>query len=83
MYRKLKAADGVLVLGPVPPPAHLRKCLQNDELVEYAFTRSNEFHFATASIFSKTGMKPPPFWKSKWFAAYCPASPFSFFSGDR
>jgi hypothetical protein len=29
--------------------------------MEYAFPRSNEFHFATASIDSKTGVKPPPF----------------------
>jgi hypothetical protein len=46
--------------------------------MEYAFPRSNEFHFATVSIVSKIGVKPPPFWKSKWFAAYCPASPSSF-----
>jgi hypothetical protein len=49
--------------------------LQNDEFIEYAFTRSSEFRFATASIVSKTGVIPPPFWTSKWFAARCPASP--------
>jgi hypothetical protein len=42
--------------------------------MEYASTRSNEFHFATASIVSKTGFIPPPFCKSMWFAAYSPAS---------
>jgi hypothetical protein len=45
--------------------------------MEYAFSRSNEFHFATASIVSKIGMIPPPFWTSMWFAAYFPASPSS------
>jgi hypothetical protein len=38
--------------------------------MEYAFPRSNEFHFATASIVSKTGVKPPPFWTCQWFAAF-------------
>src|ERR1700730_3519891 len=60
----------------LPSQVHFRKCLQNDELMEYAFPRGNEFHFATASIDSKTGVKPPPYWTSMWFAAYCSASPF-------
>jgi hypothetical protein len=62
-------------------PAHFRKCLQIDELMEYAFPRSNGFHFATASIVSKTGVRPPPFWTSKWFAAYSPASSSSILAG--
>ncbi|HWY06096.1 MAG TPA: hypothetical protein VNY24_04505, partial [Candidatus Acidoferrales bacterium] len=49
--------------------------MQIDELMEYAFPRSNGFHFATASIASNNGVRPPPFWTSMWFAAYSPASP--------
>jgi hypothetical protein len=45
--------------------------------MEYAFFRGNDFHFATASIVSKIGVIPPPFWISMWFAAYSPASPSS------
>ena len=38
--------------------------MQNDELMEYAFPRSNEFHFATVSIASKTGVNRPHFGKA-------------------
>jgi hypothetical protein len=45
--------------------------------MEYAFSRSNEFHFVTASIVRMIGFIPPPFWTRMWFAADCPASPSS------
>src|ERR1700692_320392 len=56
-------------LGEGPTPAfhtqcgtlfRFRKCLQNDELMEYASYRSSLFHSATQLFVSRTGVKPPP-----------------------
>jgi hypothetical protein len=60
VYRKRAFAESALTAGHYLTSVHFRKCLQNDELMEYAFSRSNEFHFATASIVSKTGFYTAP-----------------------
>jgi hypothetical protein len=43
--------------------------------MEYAFPRSNEFHFATFSIASKTGVNRPHFGKASGLLRTVRASP--------
>jgi hypothetical protein len=46
--------------------------------MEYALSRSNEFHFATAAIFSRCNTAP--ILDNLWFAAHCSASPSRVFA---